>query len=87
MTQIFGAPGKYIQGYDEIANIRRHVEFLGRKFLLLASKNRMRDLGKVVEDSLGPDFSLTKYVFEGDSTWAQVDRCRWCHRHGWRQGH
>lgn len=74
MTQIFGAPGKYIQGYDEIANIRKHIEFLGHKFLLLASKNRMRDLGKVVEDSLGPDFALTKCVFEGDSTWAQVNR-------------
>lgn len=74
MTQIFGAPGKYIQGYDELKNIGRHIEFLGRKYLLLASKNRMSDLGKTLQDGLGDAFEITECIFEGESSWAEVNR-------------
>ena len=72
MTQIFGAPGKYIQGYDELYNIKNHISYMGRKFLLLASKNRMNDLGEVIRESLGENHEIVPVVFEGESSWKQV---------------
>lgn len=74
MTQIFGAPGKYIQGYDELSNIRRHIEFLGKKYILLASRNRMKDLGRTLQESLGPEFEITECISGGESSWAEVNR-------------
>lgn len=72
MTQIFGAPGKYIQGYDEIYNIKKHVSYMGKKFLLLASKNRLKDLGEIIRESLGEEHEVVSVVFEGESSWKQV---------------
>jgi len=74
MTQIFGGPAKYIQGYDELQNIGKHISYIGRNFLLLASKNRMNDLGKVIKDNLGEDFNVTELVHVGESSWKAVEK-------------
>ena len=74
MTQIYGGPGKYIQGYDELQNIKQHIAYMGKTFLLLASKNRMNDLGKVIEKSLGDEFNVVELVHEGESSWKNVEK-------------
>ena len=52
MAQIYGGPGKYIQGYGELKNVQQHIAFLGKNFLLLESKNRMKDRGQELIDHL-----------------------------------
>lgn len=44
MTQILGCCGRYIQGYGEIKNLKKHIGWMGEKYLCVASKNRLRDL-------------------------------------------
>lgn len=74
MTQIFGGPGKYIQGYGELQKIGSHISYMGKRFLLIASKNRMGDLGKVIEESLGSEYSIIPAIFGGESSWAEIER-------------
>lgn len=74
MAQIYGGPGKYIQGYGELKNVQQHIAFLGKKFLLLASKNRMKDRGQEMIDHMDSDFEIIKVEFNGESSWAEVER-------------
>lgn len=74
MTQIFGAPGRYIQGYGELRNIKKHLSHLGDSFLVIASKNRTRDLGEIVKESFGEGFKIIFAIFNGESSRKEIKR-------------
>lgn len=74
MTQIFGSPGKYIQGYGELKNIKNHISWIGDSFLIIASENRIGDLGLLIKDSFGEGFTLIFARFDGESTRKEVKR-------------
>lgn len=74
MTKIFGSPCKYIQGYDELKNIREHLSYIGNIFLVIASKNRIQDLGKEIESSFGSDGKIIFAEFSGESSRREVSR-------------
>lgn len=74
MTQIFGSPCKYIQGYDELYNIKKHLKYLGDAFLVIASKKRIADLGKIIEESFGDEGKIVFVEFSGESTRKEIAR-------------
>lgn len=74
MVQIFGSPGKYIQGFGELHNIKKHVSWIGDSYLVIASKNRIKDLGEVIKESFGDGYKLIFAEFDGESTKKEVKR-------------
>lgn len=74
MTQIFGAPGRYVQGYGEIRNVRKHLSWIGDPYLIIASRNRIKDLGQVIKESFGEGFKIVFAQFGGESTRQEVER-------------
>lgn len=74
MTQIFGSPGRYIQGYGELRNIKKHLSWIGDSYLVIASANRVKDLGQVVKESFGEGFSIVFAEFRGESTRKEIER-------------
>jgi glycerol dehydrogenase len=74
MTQIFGAPGRYIQGYGELKRIRQHLEWMGKSFTVIASKNRIKSLSSVILESFGEGFEITFVEFQGESSRKEISR-------------
>lgn len=74
MTQIFGSPGKYIQGFGELKNIKKHLEYLGSSFVVIASKSRINDLGKIINESFKPEGNIIFAEFGGESTKKEIKR-------------
>lgn len=74
MTQVFGSPGRYIQGFGELRNIKKHLSWIGDSYLVIASKNRIKDLGQVVKESFGEGYKIVFAEFGGESTREEVDR-------------
>ena len=52
MTTIIASPTRYIQGDNALAEIRRHVEPLGKKLLILASASGKARVENLVAESL-----------------------------------
>ena len=38
MTQVMGCCGKYVQGYGVLHDLNKYVDWMGSKFLVVASK-------------------------------------------------
>lgn len=74
MAQIFASPGYYIQGYGELKKIAEHVSPLGDSFLVIASKNRINDLGKEIKESFGDTDALTFIEHNGSCTIAEIEK-------------
>ncbi|WP_456318414.1 glycerol dehydrogenase [Priestia megaterium] len=74
MVHIFGSPGKYVQGFGELHNIRKHVSWIGDSYLVIASKNRIKDLGEVIKESFGEGYKIIFAEFNGESSRREVKR-------------
>jgi glycerol dehydrogenase len=74
MTQIFGSCNRYIQGYGELKNIKKHTEWMGKNFLIVASKNRLRDLKDLLVSAFGDAVSLTFSEFGGECSWEEIHK-------------
>mgnify|MGYP006182238911 CR=1 FL=1 len=75
MTQIFAAPGRYIQGYKELERLYRHIAWFGQRFLIITSQGRLDSLKQTLAISFDqPDLSLHYAVFDGEVTRAEVQR-------------
>ena len=72
-TQILGCCGRYIQGYGEINNLKKYVDWMGDSFLVIASKNRMRDLKEKIEKALEGK-QVTFVQFDKQITWKQIHK-------------
>ncbi|MDR3592471.1 MAG: glycerol dehydrogenase [Negativicutes bacterium] len=77
MAQAFASPGKYIQGYDELSRIKKHISPLGSSFLVLASPGRLADLEETIRTSFeGSDTSLVFEPFGGECSKKETERLR-----------
>ncbi|MDZ3992529.1 glycerol dehydrogenase [Pseudomonas sp. Teo4] len=75
MTQIFAAPGRYIQGYQELQRLYRHIAWFGQRFLVITTQGRLESLRQTLALSFdSPDLSLHYAVFDGEVTRAEVQR-------------
>ena len=77
MAKVFAAPGKYIQGYDELTRIKKHISHLGSSLFFVASKSRLAELKKIITDSFqGDNVSLFFEAFGGECSKSEVERLR-----------
>ena len=74
--QIFGACNRYIQGYGELVNLKKYIEWMGTKFLVVASKNRLLDLKERVIQAMGGSDSLVFAEFGGQCTWKEINKLK-----------
>ena len=73
MTQVMGCCGKYVQGYGVLHDLNKYVDWMGSKFLVVASKNRMRDLKDTISVALaGKEVSF--YEFSGECSWSNIQK-------------
>ena len=70
-TQILGCCGRYIQGYGELCNLKKYVDWMGDSFLVIASKNRLRDLKDSIVTALEGK-QVTFVQFDKQITWEQI---------------
>lgn len=77
MTQAFASPSKYIQGFDELSRIKKHISPLGNSVFVLASPRRLTDLKEIIETSFqGTNIPLVFETFGGECSKQEVDRLR-----------
>lgn len=77
MAQAFASPGKYIQGYNELARIGKHAATLGSSAFVLCSQGRLHDLQGIVTDSFkDTGIPVVFEPFGGECTKQEVERLR-----------
>lgn len=75
MTQMFAAPGRYIQGYKELERISRHVGWFGRRLLVVTTQGRLESLQHTLSASFrDTDTALHYEIFSGEVTRQEVQR-------------
>lgn len=75
MTKMLSSPGRYIQGPGELSNLGTYTEALGKKALILISKNGYERFGKEIAESLskaGLEWGFD--AFTGECTKDEIDR-------------
>jgi glycerol dehydrogenase len=73
MTQIFGSCNRFIQGYGELKNVKKHTAWMGKNFLVVASKNRLRDLKDLIVSAF-EGTPLTFAEFGGECSWEEIHK-------------
>ncbi|MDT8903151.1 glycerol dehydrogenase [Anaeroselena agilis] len=77
MAQAFASPGKYIQGYNELARIGKHAASFGSSALVLCSRARLHDLQDIIADSFkNAGIQAVFEPFGGECTKQEVERLR-----------
>ena len=77
MTKAFASPSKYIQGYDELTRIKKHISHLGSSIFVVASEGRLAELRKIIQDSFqDAKVSLFFAAFGGECSKSEVERLR-----------
>ncbi|MDY3810972.1 glycerol dehydrogenase [Desulfovibrio porci] len=77
MTTIIASPTRYIQGDNALAEIRRHVEPLGKKLLILASASGKARVENLVAESLAGSACSAHYeLFNGECSRQEIQRIR-----------
>ena len=75
MARIYASPGRYIQGYKELGNIRKYVSWFGKNFFIISSRGRMDEIRETIKNSfLETDCSLYFEAFNGECTSEEIDR-------------
>ncbi|MGB4985748.1 MAG: glycerol dehydrogenase [Erysipelotrichaceae bacterium] len=75
MSNILISPSKYVQGSNELSNIGKHVNKLGKKALVLITKSGHDRIGNIVDDSLS--LNKVEYVidyFNGECSRNEINR-------------
>lgn len=75
MTQMFAAPGRYIQGYKELDRLHRHVAWFGRRFLVITTQGRLDSLKQTLSASFDAELTQLHYsIFSGEVTRQEIQR-------------
>jgi glycerol dehydrogenase len=75
MTQIFAAPGRYIQGYKELDRLYRHVAWFGRRLMVITTQGRLDSLKQTLNSSFENSRTQLHYeVFSGEVTRQEIHR-------------
>ncbi|MFP3156067.1 glycerol dehydrogenase [Lachnospiraceae bacterium ZAX-1] len=73
MTQIMGCCNRYVQGYGELDNLKKHISWMGSRFLVMASKNRLASLRERIAQAMGAETNLTFAQFDGECSWDTIN--------------
>jgi glycerol dehydrogenase len=77
LAQIFGSPGRYVQGCCELSNISNYVSSMGKNLFILGSQRRIEDLKPVITESFrNLDNELYFEVFNGECSRIEINRVR-----------
>jgi len=77
MAQVFASPGKYVQGYDELSRIKKHIAHLGSSIFVVGSEGRLAEVGNIIRDSFqDANVSLVFEAFGGECSKQEVERLR-----------
>lgn len=75
MTQMFAAPGRYIQGYKELERLHRHVAWFGRRLLVITTQGRLDSLKQTLSASFDTGLTQLHYaIFSGEVTRQEIQR-------------
>lgn len=75
MTQMFAAPGRYIQGYKELERLHRHVAWFGRRLLVITTQGRLDSLKQTLSSSFDAGLTQLHYaIFSGEVTHEEIQR-------------
>jgi glycerol dehydrogenase len=75
MTQIFAAPGRYIQGYKELDRLALHVAWFGRRLMVITTQGRLDSLEPTLESSFASTRTALHYgIFSGEVTRQEIQR-------------
>lgn len=75
MTQIFAAPGRYIQGYKELNRLASHVAWFGQRLLVITTQGRLDSLKQTLSASFNnARIDLHFVVFSGEVTRPEIQR-------------
>lgn len=74
MTQIFGSPGRYIQGLGEISRIQKYISWMGDSFLIISDQYGIQNFGESLRRGLGKEFKIVFAEFSGMSTQKEAKR-------------
>lgn len=74
-AKIFGSPGRYIQGYNELCNLAEYVSWMGKNFLVIISPNGKKRFGDSITESFkNSGRGLFFAEFNGECTRKEVNR-------------
>jgi len=77
MARSIIAPGKYVQGKDELRNICHHLEKIGNSFFFIASESGIKRTKSLIFDSFKDNNAKIVFeVFNGESTREEIERLR-----------
>lgn len=77
MTQAFASPSKYIQGFDELSRIKKHLTHLGDSLFVVASPGRLTDLREIIQNSFkDTHIPIVFEPFGGECSKSEVARLR-----------
>lgn len=75
MAQILIAPGKYVQGPNELSNISSYVSKLGKKSLCLITNSGMKRHKDIIDSSFSTsDISIIYENFNGECSMTEINR-------------
>lgn len=75
MENSIASPTRYIQGRNELKNLCRHVEMLGKKLFVIISTTVKERVEKAVAESVsGTDCTLVYENFNGECSKNEIDR-------------
>ena len=75
MAQILIAPGKYVQGPNELSNISSYVSKLGKKSLCLITNSGMKRHKDIIDSSFSTsDTSIIYENFNGECSMTEINR-------------
>jgi glycerol dehydrogenase len=75
MARIIGGPARYIQGRNELNNLGKYVEKLGKSAYILISANGKERFGKTIDESLKSAGIKAVYdIFKGECSKKEIAR-------------
>jgi glycerol dehydrogenase len=75
MTQMFAAPGRYIQGYKELDRLHRHVAWFGRRLMVITTQGRFDSLRQtLIAQFASTQTELHFGIFSGEVTRQEIHR-------------
>lgn len=73
-AQLFASPGMYVQGYGELKNIAEYAKPFGDSFMVIASTNRIKDLGEIIKKSFGDSVKISFVASDTACVRSEIDR-------------
>lgn len=74
MANIIVAPGRYIQGKGEIRNLGKHIKALGRRAMIVTSRNGRARIERAMVGAETEEFTYIFEPFDGECSMSEIER-------------